>query len=398
MKILQVNATFGIGSTGTIVRYIHDSCMKHGYDSYVAYAKADFKIQNGYKIGNWFSNKLHAVLSRISGKQGYFSFFSTLMFLRYLKKLKPDIIHLHNLHANYINLPMLLRFLAKNEIKTVITLHDCWWYTGGCFHYTLAHCNKWLKKCGMCPKRLQDTPAYLIDRSPLIHEDRKELLLNIKNLKIVGVSDWISNEARKSFLAGTQILTIHNGIDIRIFKQTSSSIRHKLGVEDKFIILGPASKWLQPYNKSILDYFTQNMTSDEILLLYGVENTNINVPQNVVLYGYTRNTDELAALYSCADVFVNPSYEDSLSLINIEAQACGTPVITYSLTGPKETVDNVNSVSVSPERYRDILDIIRNKIAHSDSKTSVRDFVAMKFDKNLSNRNHLNLYEQLSKE
>lgn len=363
MKVLQVNATYGLGSTGTIVRDLKECCEANGIECYVAYALASEKVEGGYKIGNWFFNKLHALLARIAGKQAYFSHLPTLMFILYVKKLQPDVVHLHNLHANYINLPMLLKYLAKNDIRTIITLHDCWWFTGGCFHYTAAGCNRWLNKCGDCPKRFTDTPAYLCDRSAKILENRKKLLLSIPRLTIVGVSDWISNEARKSFLASKEIKTIHNGIDLTVFKPTPSDLRERLGLIDKYVILGPASKWLDPVNKAVFDYFVANMKDDEVLLLFGTEKTDRPLPTNVNLYGYTRDKHELAALYTMADVFVNCTREDSLSLINVEAQACGTPVVTFDATGPKETVDGKGGIYVTCGNYEQLYDsvsIVRN--------------------------------------
>ena len=346
MKVLQVNATYGLGSTGTIVRDLKECCEANKIECYVAYALTDEKVERGYKIGNWLSNKLHALLSRISGKQAYFSYLPTIRFIRYIKNLQPDVVHLHNLHANYINLPILLKYLAKNDIRTIITLHDCWWYTGGCFHYTAAGCSKWLDKCGNCPKRTDDTPAYLYDRSAEILEDKKQLLLAIPRLTVIGVSEWISNEARKSFLASKEIMTIHNGIDLSVFKPTPSDLREKLGLADKYVILGPASKWLDPINKEVLDYFVANMKSDEVLLLFGAEKTDRSLPSNVKLYGYTRDKQELAALYTMADVFVNCTREDTLPTINLEAQACGCRVVTFATCGASETVDGFYSRAV----------------------------------------------------
>lgn len=358
MKVLQVNATYGLGSTGTIVRDLKHYCEANGIECHVSYAKSSEKVERGYKIGNWFFNKLHALLSRIAGKQAYFSYLPTLRFIRHMKQIQPDVVHLHNLHANYINLPMLLKHLADNDIRTIITLHDCWWYTGGCFHYTAAGCNKWLDKCGNCPKRTADTPAYLCDRSAKILEDRKKLLLAIPRLTVIGVSEWISNEARKSFLASKEIKTIRNGIDLTVFKPTPSDLRDKLGLTDKYVILGPASKWLDPINKDVLDYFAANMKSDEVLLLFGAEKAYRTLPDNVKLYGYTRDKHELASLYTMADVFVNCTREDSLSLINVESQACGTPVVTFDATGPKETVEGKGGVCISCGNYKKMYDSV----------------------------------------
>ena len=153
MKIVQINAVYGFGSTGIIVQDLQKLCQDNRIECIVAYSQSKRRVENGYHLGNLLSNKIHALLSRISGKQGYFSICSTLRFLKFLDKYQPDIIHLHNLHGCYINVPMLLRYVAKKSIKVVVTLHDCWFYTGGCSHYTSAGCTKWLNGSGNCPKR-----------------------------------------------------------------------------------------------------------------------------------------------------------------------------------------------------------------------------------------------------
>lgn len=369
MRVLQINAVYGVGSTGTIVKDIQRECETNGIECFVAYASCDGNaVHNGYKIGNVFSNKLHALLCRIAGKQAYFSILPTLFFLKYIKELKPDIVHLHNLHSNFIHLNLLLKYLAKNNIRTIITLHDCWFYTGGCFHYTAIGCNKWITGCHHCPKQYADTPAYVCDASKRIWKDRKQYLDAIKDLEIVGVSKWLSNEASKGLLKNRSITTIYNGIDRDIFKHTPSDLRRVLGLEDKYVLLGPASKWLSPVNKDVLGYFISNMTSYMSLVLFGVVSKSEDLPDNVIEYGFTKDKKELAALYSMADVFVNCSREDTLSLINLEAQSCGTPVVSFAKTGIGETVDTQSGCLVdnwsAKELFHCVLDI-KNK----DSKS-----------------------------
>ena len=388
MRVLEINAVYGMGSTGTIVRDLQDFCAKDGIECHIAYSLARGEVPNGYKIGGWLSHKIHALLSRISGKQGYFSIFATIRFLRYLQKLNPDVVHLHNLHSNYINVNMLLRFLAKNDKTTVITLHDCWWFTGGCFHYTAAGCDRWLNRCGNCPKRMEDTPAYLCDSSVKILNDRKKYLSAIKRLTIVGVSSWISSEARKTFLKGKRIETIYNGVDSTVFKPSPSNLRERLGLNGKFIILGPASKWLLTINKSTLEYFVRNMKNNMVLVLYGLIDTKINVSSNTILYGYTHNREELAQLYSMADVFVNPTREDSLGFINIEAQFCGTPAFTYKNTGVTETVPSSNSVDLNPSGLFHVA---------ISSKSLDKSFLEKNFSQFDNYRKYIELYKSIVK-
>lgn len=409
MKVLQINAVYGQGSTGTIVRDIEQLCFKSGIECYVA--SPDPKVReakHGYVIGNTFDHKLHAFLSRIHGKQAYFSHIPTRKLLKWMDRIKPDIVHLHNLHSNYIHLNMLLDYLAKTDIKTIVTLHDCWFYTGGCFHYAAAGCNKWLTDCKNCPKQKSDTPAILSKHSSQVLEDRKKYLLAIPHLYITGVSEWMAHEPLKSFLKDIPNYVIHNGIDINVFKPTPSDLRKRLGLEDKYVILGPASKWLLPVNKQVLIDFTNQMKDDEVLLLFGVwSNSQLEYLNSLNLldssnpkvktYGYTKERTELAELYSIADVFVNTTHEDSLSLINIEAQACGTPVVTFDQTGPKETVDDVNSFNVPIGNAHLMYETVTRVRNDSSAQTSAncRKFVEAQYDMHKKYQLYIELYNSL---
>ena len=393
MKAFQINAVYGHGSTGVITRDIEQLCESSGIECYVA--SPDPKVRNakrGFLIGNALDHKLHALLSRINGKQAYFSRWATRRLLRFIDEIEPDVVHLHNLHSNYIHLNMLLQYLAKKDIRTIVTLHDCWFYTGGCFHYTAAGCMRWLEGCGHCPKKRQDTPAYLWDCSASILADRKKYLLAIPRLTVIGVSEWISNEAKRTFFADTPVVTIRNGVDLDVFKPTSSDLRKQLGLEEKYIILGPASKWLQPVNKSVLTYFSEHMQPDEVLLLFGATDCSMPMPENVRLYGYTKNREELAALYACADVFVNTTREDSLSLINVEAQACGTPVVTFDATGPKETVDGIISLSVVVGDEKKLYSAVQT-IKYSMQAHSCMQFVQDSYEMMGNYQKYIKLYK-----
>ena len=398
MKVLQINAVYGQGSTGTIVRDIEQLCEQNGIKCYVA--SPDSKVREakrGYVIGNALDHKLHALLCRINGMQGYFSHIPTWNLCRYIDRIKPDVVHLHNLHSNYIHLNILLNHLAKRDIKTVVTLHDCWFYTGGCFHYTFAACDRWKKGCGHCPKKKQDTPALLFDKSDKILEDRKKYFQAIRNLIVVGVSDWIRLESVKTIFANRPNLTIYNGIDFQIFKPTPSNLRQRLNLEDKYVIMGPASKWLAPINRPILNYFSENMQNDECLLLFGCGQNTPDLSSNVIKYGYTKDRHELAQLYTMADIFVNCTREESLSLINVEAQACGTPVITFDNTGVAETVNGIYGVRVPTGDVRKLYNAIK-KIRKSKSDfDDILINVRMRFDLQKNYKRYIELYNQGNK-
>lgn len=399
MKVLQINAVYGHGSTGIIVRDLEQICEDRGIECYVASQDKNVcKSKRGYHIGNIFDYKLHALLCRIAGKQAYFSKRSTRKLLEYIDKVSPDIVHMHIIHNNYIHLNLLLEYLAENKIKTVVTLHDCWFFTGGCFHYTNVGCDKWKHNCGECIKQKQDTPAYLYDASSRILNDRVKYFTAIPKLIFVGCSKWVASEISKSKLKNCgKIMYIHNGFDLDIFKPRVSDLKERLGLQDKFIVLGPASKWLQSVNRKELKYFSDHLPENCVLLLFGCNSSDIEISSNIRCYGYTRDRKELAQLYSMADVMANCSREDTLSSLNLEAQACGTPVVTYEATGSKETVDGVCGFAVETGNYHQLYAVVMNIREKGKKSFSVqcREFICREFEKNTNYKKYITLYREL---
>lgn len=397
MKVVHINAVYGATSTGTITKDLHTLSLDSGIDSYVVYSYANQNPQNGYKMGGRLQRKWHALLSRINGAMGYYSRLSTLKLLGFLNKIKPDIIHLHNLHGCYINLNLLLRYAAKKDLSVVVTLHDCWFYTGGCYHYTLANCQKWKSECGACPQRYSGTPAYVVDYSKKILRDRIKYFGSINRLYVVGVSQWITDEAMRNVFKNKRCLRIYNGVDLSIFKPTLSDLKKTHGIEDKFVILGPATKWLNPINSEALRYISEKMTADMVFMIFGVP-THIESPySNVIFVPYITDRIQLAELYSSADVFINCTREESLSLINVEAQACGTPVITYRNTGVQETVDGECGYSVENGDVEEMFSYIQLIYQQGKSVYSQKciNWVAKKFEINGNYNEYINLYREI---
>lgn len=401
MKVLQINAVYGHGSTGVIVRDIEQLCINQGIDCYVASQDVNVcNAKHGYHIGNIFDYKLHALLCRIAGKQAYYSRCATKKLIKFIDSILPDIVHLHVLHNNYIHLNLLLDYLAKKNIKTVVTLHDCWYFTGGCFHYTDVKCKKWMNSCGNCVKQKEDTPAYLYDASAQILQDRVKYFSKISDLTFVGCSEWVTAEISKSRLKDCGKFTcIHNGFDLDIFKPRVTDLKERLGLQEKFVVLGPASKWLQSINREELTYFSENLPEDCIMLLFGCQSSNIKTLPNIRCYGFTRDRDELAELYSMADVMANCSREDTLSSLNLECQACGTPVVTYEATGSKETVDGVCGFAIETGDYQQLFKAVMNIRKKEKNSLSVqcREFISNEFGKKENYRKYISLYKELNK-
>lgn len=398
IKILQINAVYGKGSTGVIVHDIEKLCEQSGMECYVASPdNSVIEAKHGYVIGNVIDHKLHALFSRIHGKQAYFSHIPTKKLLKWIDYIKPDIVHLHNLHSNYIHFNMLFKYLAANDISTIITFHDCWYFTGGCSHFTSIECDKWMTNCEKCPRQKEDTPALLSKHSSQMLMDRKKYINAIPHLTIIGASEWIANECRRSVLANCNIRYIHNGFNLDIFKPTNSDIRKKMGIEDKYVLLAPASKWYQNINKTTLDYFLSHMSDDMVLLLFGCKTGNKNISDKVREIGYINNPREMAAIYSMADVFVNCTREDTLPGINLECQAAGTPVVTYDATGCKETVDGICGRAVRVGDYVQLFNAVLEirSIGKAKLSTQCIKWIRENFELRDSYQKYLNLYKDI---
>ena len=400
MKILQINAVYGFRSTGLIVCDIGEAVENSGGISLVAYQETLQAPKNGYKIGNKLDWKIHAFFSRLFGKQAYFSRCATKNLLRFIDKEKPDIVHLHNLHSNYIHLNLLLKYLARKNIPTVITMHDCWYFTGKCYHFADVGCENFITGCGNCPKKSGTPHTFFFDTSKRVYKDRVKHLMGIPRLKIVGCSDWICDEARRGFLKNADIERIYNGIDTEIFApKEASDIRGKYNIsEDAFVIMGMANKWLLPENRELLDRVCQTLSENRRLMIVGCKADEFSKVEDmsspyIIHVGYVTEREELAKLYSLSDVFVNPTHADTLPTVNMESICCGTPVITYNVCGSPELVLE-GCGEVVP---RADIEAMLNAIDRSGEriKPDALNNARRTFDKNECYKKYLLLYEQM---
>lgn len=333
MKIVLINAVCRSGSTGSICRDLAENYIRNGNKCVIYYGNRDSDYTYAKKISTRVEVKINSFLARLTGLQGYFSYISTFNCIHLLRVEEPDVVHIHNVHGNYINVPMLLSFLKKNRIRTVITLHDCWFYTGKCTHYTEAGCYKWMKECGECPLLKADIPSYIFDRTKKMFLDKKKCYQEFEGLSVIAVSDWIANQAKQSILKNTTIETIYNWVDLKVFHPDPVE-RH-----ERFIILGVSAKWVEGSAK--LEDFIQlsKMLDDsEEIWLVGMHESKSKLPDNIVCIPYADEPEKLSQIYNKADVYVHLAREDSFGKVIIEAMACGTPVIVYNSTAYPEIV------------------------------------------------------------
>ncbi|MCC5891816.1 glycosyltransferase [Exiguobacterium sp.] len=396
MQILHINAIHEQKSTGRICKEMSEVARSQGHESVVAYATGP-DTGLGYRIGSQADQKRHALLSRMSGKQGYFSKAATEDLVRFMEQFRPDVVHLHNLHSNYIHLETLLTWLAANDVPTVLTLHDCWFYTGKCTHYTRAGCDRWLDGCGTCPQLKQDNPSCFFDRTAEMWQDKKRWFEAIPRLAVIGVSDWITIEARFSFLQRATILRrIYNWVDPNIFyPRDTSPLRRKMGLDDAFILLGVASSWDD--TKGLADWIdlAKRLPNDQILLVGAMPNQSI--PNNIRSVPATTDVEELATYYALADVFLNLSEEESFGKVTVEALASGTPAIVYDATANPELVPDRCGRVVTPHDFDALIQAVTSirQIGSEAFKESCVTYAKATFQMKDRVTDYLTVYEQL---
>lgn len=385
MKIVQINAVYGYSSTGRNVAEKHEYFRQRGIESFVFTSDKEYPDKHIYRIGNKWDHKLHALYSRIWGLQGYFSKKATRRMIRQIELIAPDVVVLHNLHANYIHLPLLLNFLAKYNIATLLVLHDFWFMTGHCCHYTSIGCDKWRTECHHCPLLHTYNKSLFFDRSRKIFRDKKRLFQAIPRLGVIGVSKWVLQEAKQSFLKDAKLLDfIYNWIDLSVFHPLPTiSLREKLNLSSSdFVVLGVAQGWSQAKGLNQFMEIVRNMPDVKVVLV-GRFPSNVSVPHNLLIAGEVNTPQKLAEYYSMADVFVNPSIQETFGKVTAEALACGTPVLGSNTTATPELIPASCGFTFSPHDIDDLLKkvaLIREKGKQAYSEQCQR-FAAENFGK-----------------
>ena len=349
MKLLLLNASANTGSTGRIAEEIGLLAQQSGYEVRFAYGrKAVNSRLSLIKIGNQWDMRLHGVVSRLWDAHGFASRLATKALIKELEAWKPDMVNIHNLHGYYINIELLFEYLKRVQIPVVWTFHDCWPFTGHCSYFDRYDCRKWETECHHCPNRKGYPESWFFDRSKKNFRLKKNIFNGLENLTIVTPSAWLANHVSRSFLKNYPVKVIHNGVDMKVFHpQINSEIARKYGIENKTFVLGVASIWDR--RKGLDDFIglRKLLAADIQIVLVGLTAEQAkDLPANIKAISRTENQQELAALYSAAAVFVNPTYVDNFPTTNIEALACGTPVITYRTGGSPEAVDAETGVVV----------------------------------------------------
>mgnify|MGYP004655867499 CR=1 FL=1 len=340
-KLVQINVVCN-GSTGRIMEQIQKTAEEHGYEAYSFYGRGKPSNDKCFKIGNMFDVLWNVFLTRVFDKHGYGSKRATKKLVEKIKKIDPDVIQLHNLHGYYLNLDILFEYLKTCNKKIFWTLHDCWAFTGHCSHFTYPKCEQWKTGCKKCIRK-EDYPASLgFDNSEKNFKHKKDLFTGIKGLELITPSEWLKNLVEQSFLKEYTVTVINNGINLEQFKPTNTiGIYRKYNIpKDKKIILGVAAVWSK--QKGLEDFIklSKVIDNDFVIVLVGLNEKQIRgLPKNVIGIKRTESIEELSNIYTNAAVFINFTYEDNFPTTNLEALACGTPVITYNTGGSPESIN-----------------------------------------------------------
>lgn len=396
MIVFEINSV-PYGSTGRIMFQIADMVKSVGG---TAYTSASFTKSRGeqfpdtyYRIGGAVGKTEHIILAKLTGRHGYYSHFATYKLIKKIKQVKPDVIHLHNIHGWYLNWKMLFDYLKKANIPVIWTLHDCWAFTGHCPYFMAIGCEKWKSGCYKCPLH-KLYPSCFFDDSKKQYALKKNCFTGVPNLTIVTPSQWLANLVRQSYLKDYNTVVINNGIDLKKFKPRMSDFREKYGLVDKTVLLGVAFDWSP--RKGIDDFkrLAEELSEEYAIVLVGVSDVIAKkLPNRIISIACTQNQEELAEIYSEADLFVNPTLEDNFPTVNLEALACGTPVITYQTGGSPESLTEQCGKVVAYKDYTALKDAILEMKDAKKTMTRVCIERAQRYGRDDAYQKYLELYK-----
>lgn len=377
------------GSTYTICELIKQELIENNCEVLTIYGwtKKHRKSKERNEIIGSFSSRLfHLLYYRLTKREGSLSYFETKKIIKRLQSFRPSVINLHLLHCQTLNFKILFKYIKTNNIKLVWTFHDCWAFTGGCFHFDYEKCYQWKEKCNTCCKcRAIQRKAY-----SKMFSIKKEVFTSIKNTTIVTPSKWLANLVKQSFFNNFDVKTINNGIDLTVFKKTQSNFRASNNLDDKTIILGVAFGW--NYKKG-LDVFVKlandlDANKYKIILVGTDSKIRKKIPHSILAIDRTNNVGELVDVYSSADVFVCPTREDNYPTVLMESISCGTPVVSFDTGGCKEIIDkSKGGVCVDKDDY----DSIKRAILEEKYVPFCKSINRTCFDRKIMSREYLEL-------
>lgn len=399
--LFQISIEVNSGSVGRIAEQIGEAAIAHGWSSYITYARNHQPSKSKIiQIGNKLDIYWHGLMTRLFDRHCLHSTRATKNLIKQIETIKPDIIQLHHIHGYYLNMKILFHYLSSLNIPIVWIFHDCWSMTGHCAHFDYVHCEKWKSGCYECEQKKSYPASLIFDRSKRNYLLKKQLFNSINDLTIVPVSYWLEGIVKDSFLSNHRIRVIQNGVDLNVFshRTTIEKTREKYNIDKKFMLLGVASTW---ENRKGLSDFIQlyaRINAETRIVLVGLTKNQIKkLPTGIIGIERTENVRQLAELYSAADAFINPTWEDTFPTTNLEALACGTPVITYKTGGSVESVSPETGFAVEQGDIDAIwksVQVIKEK-GHGFYKNLCRERAEKLYDKQNRFEEYMQLYSEI---
>lgn len=394
MRVVQINATCGKGSTGKIAVDISRMLMDKGIENYILYSSPTSDYPLGLQCSDDKYIKLQALKSRVMGNYGFNSSKATQKIIAQLERIRPDIVHLHNIHGHDCNLRLLFKYFKKNRTKLFWTFHDCWAFTGYCTYFDMAKCDRYKTGCGNCPQK--NTYSWIFDKSSSLYQKKKELFSGL-DLTIITPSQWLCDLVAQSFLKDYPVKVIHNGIDLNVFKPTYGDFRERYSIEfSQKVLLGVASEWEKRKGLDVFIELAKRLGDRYKIVLVGTDDAiDSSLPESIISIHRTNNQTELAQIYTAADVFLIPTREDNFPTVNLESLACGTPVITFNTGGSAESLDSSCGCVVKCDDV-DSMEMEIKRICESNTFSSQACVErANLFDKDKKFVQYIKLYEEV---
>ena len=399
-RLLQINVVCNSGSTGKIAEGIGNLAMDRGWESYVAWGRwANPSKSHSFRIDRDLDIKTHGLITRLFDGEGLGSVCATKKLLRRMEEINPSVVQIHNLHGYYVNYPLLFQYLSEKKIPTFLTLHDCWIFTGHCVHFASIGCEKWKTGCGHCPNLKSYPKSWIMDHSARNWELKKRYLSGCDNLTLIPVCDWMHGLLEESFLKDKKIVTLLNGVNLELFHptQVNEKLLNRHGIDlHKHILLAVSNFWDK--TKGLEDIFMlRQLLPKEYQMVVVGHHDGIDFPEGILGINHTENQNELRDLYSAADMLINPTHADTFPTTNLEALACGTPVVTYDTGGCGECVGASSDygVLVKSNTPAEMAEAVITMV--NTSKTTFneacRKKAEMDFDEIKQFRKYIDLYE-----
>lgn len=331
-----------MGSTGKLTQIIHQTLQKDGIESVVLYGRGtSTREADAHRVCSNTYGRANSVLSRITGIRYGGCIISTARVIQFIKKERPDIVHLQCINGNFVNIYRLITWLQKSKIPTVLTLHAEFMYTANCGH--AFDCERWKIGCGQCPKLFAATKSLFFDHTHKSFVKMAKAFLDFRDtLSVVSVSPWLMERAMQSpILSRKEHCVILNGVDTDIFyPRIPTQLENQYHTREKQIIFQATAMFRDKPDDPkggafLLDLADRLRDLPVLFLVAGKHEVHKTVPKNVILLGEITDQNLLAEYYSLATLTLLTSKRETYSMVCAESLCCGTPVLGFCAGAPE---------------------------------------------------------------